>query len=161
MQSFELQVYKSGKWEFDSYFDDRETALFEAERLHDSDRYHGIRVLEEQFREDSATSQCSVIFSRVKKVGASDDQRTRASREAYRMAVRDLTKPDRENNAGARGARKQGSRNKSKARSASSSGRSAGAQRQTSLRMVTVMAVIILILGVGAMVALRYMEGAL
>lgn len=67
MQSFELQVYKAGKWEFDSYFDDRETALFEASRLHDNDRYNGIRVLEEVFRDDSDTSDCSVIFSRLKK----------------------------------------------------------------------------------------------
>jgi len=161
MQSFELQVYKSGKWEFDSYFDDRETALFEAERLHDSDRYHGIRVLEEQFRDDSATSECSVIFSRVKKVEANDDPRTRASREAYRMAVREITRPDRARNAGTQGARKAGSRKSGKARAASSSGRSGGAQGQTSLRTVTVMAVIILILGVGAMIALRYMESSL
>jgi len=160
MQSFELQVYKGGKWEFDSYFDDRETALFEAERLHDSDRYHGIRILEELFRDDSATSECSVIFSRLRKAEAPNDARAQASREAYRMAVRQITKPDRQKNAGSRKSKRSGSRGKSRARSAASR-KSAGPQSQASLSTLLILSVLIVIVGVGAMIALRYMEGNL
>ena len=158
MQSFELQVYKGGKWEFDSYFDDRETALFEAERLHDSDRYHGIRILEELFRDDSATSECSVIFSRLRKAEAPDDPRAQASREAYRMAVRQITKPDRQKKSGTRNSQRN---RKNKSRSAAASRKSAGPQSQTSLTTLLILSVLIVIVGVGAMIALRYMEGNL
>lgn len=161
MQSFELQVYKGGKWEFDSYFDDRETALFEAERLHDSDRYHGIRVLEEQFTEDSATSRCSVIFSRLRKLEASDDPRTRASREAYRVAVREIAKNDRNHKTAARSARGAKSRKKAKANPAAKSGKPSGKQSHTSLYKLMIMTVLIVILGVSAMIGLRYMAGTL
>lgn len=159
MQSFELQVYKGGKWEFDSYFDDRETALFEATRLHDYNRYNGIRVLEEIFRDDSDTSDCTVIFSRLRKIenqGGGGNSRTRAPREANRTSVRKATQPGQEQKTKSRTSSKTKSRKKGKTRSAGKSRRSSGSKSPTSLNKLTVMAVVILIIGVGTMVGLRY-----
>ena len=67
MQSFELQVYKRGKWEFDSYFNDRDTALDEASRMVDTTRHGGVRVLADKYNEKSNESACDVIFSRMLK----------------------------------------------------------------------------------------------
>jgi len=156
MLSFELQVYKSGKWEFDSYFNDSEIALFEAERLHESDRYDGIRVLKEEYREDSETSSFSVIFSRLRKVETADP-RTRATREAYRMAVHEATKSERRQK---RENRSSNGGRKGKARAAAKSRQSGGQGSHASLRTLTIMAVLIVLFGVGAMIALRYWEHA-
>ncbi len=166
MQSFELQVYKGGKWEFDSYFDDRETALFEATRLHEYNRYNGIRVLEEVFRDNSDTSDCSVIFSRLRKIenkgGGVGDPRTQASREAHRKTVREGSKSGQEQKGGSRKSSKtKSSKTKSrktgKAGSAAKSRRSSGSKSNASLKMLLIMAVVILVVGVGAMVGLRFM----
>lgn len=157
MQSYELQVYKNGKWEFDSYFDDRSTALFEAERLHQNDRYNGIRVLEERYRENSETSDCTVIFSRLRKADkATSEPRMRVSRETYRMAVREATKSSRQGNAPSRRARKTGkaqnrTRNKAKTR-----GRPAP-RSHASIYTLAGVALVIVLVGIGAMIGLRYM----
>lgn len=70
MQSFELQVYKRGKWEYDSYFNDRESALDEAHRMVDTTRHGGVRVLADKYDENSNGSACDVIFSRMLKTHA-------------------------------------------------------------------------------------------
>jgi len=91
MHSFELQVYKRGKWEFDSYFNDRDTALDEAHRMVDTTRHGGIRVLADKFDDNSGETACDVIFSRMLKshalakngnAGPSADWREQASRNA-------------------------------------------------------------------------------
>lgn len=91
MQSFELQVYKRGKWEFDSYFNDRDTALDEAHRMADTTRHGGVRVLADKYDENSNESACDVIFSRMLKthtpvkngkIVESADWRQQASRNA-------------------------------------------------------------------------------
>lgn len=166
MQSFELQVYKGGKWEFDSYFDDRETALFEATRLHEYNRYNGIRVLEEIFRDNSDTSDCTVIFSRLRKVenqggGGAGAPRTQAARETNRMAARETNKSGQEQKGGSGKSSKTKSRKTGKARPAAKSRQSSKSKSNASLKMLLIMAAIILIIGVGAMVGLRYMASSL
>jgi len=148
MQSFELQVYKRGKWEFDSYFDDREIALFEAERLHEYNRYSGIRVLEEQYHENSDTSDCTVIFSRLKKIENNSDSRTQATREGHHISAREAAKPVRR-----RKVKSRNSAGKGKARTR----KSARSKSPASVYKLMAMAMLILIAGVGALVGLRYL----
>ena len=84
MQAFELQTYKNGKWDVDSYFDDRQLALSEAQRLEGSARHMGVRVVQEEYDEQSNKADCHVIFSRMKNIGEQDEwrgQAMRASRE--------------------------------------------------------------------------------
>ena len=53
MKAFEIHTYQSGKWRIDSVFDDRDLALFEAQRMDESGRYTGIRVIEEIYVEST------------------------------------------------------------------------------------------------------------
>lgn len=80
MSTFELQVYRSGTWNVDSYFDDREIAMSEAERLNGSGRYAGIRVMQEDFDESSNRSNCRVVFSKMRQTEANQDWRVQAKR---------------------------------------------------------------------------------
>jgi hypothetical protein len=93
MQSFELQVYKGGKWEFDSYFSDREIAMMEAKRMSESPRHKGVRVLMENYNEDTNKANCDVIFSRLKR-GSDDEWRSQVKQEA-RVAQRAEGAPER------------------------------------------------------------------
>jgi hypothetical protein len=70
VNAYEIQVYQNGKWEFDSYFDDRDLVISEAERLDGAGRYSGVRVVEEIYSEETNKSETRVIFSRLKKAPA-------------------------------------------------------------------------------------------
>lgn len=80
MSTFELQVYKSGTWNVDSYFDDREIALSEAERLNGSGKYAGIRIMQEDYDDRSNKSNCRVVFSKRRQSNADHDWRIQAKR---------------------------------------------------------------------------------
>ncbi len=67
MNTYELQVYQNGSWQFDSYYDNKDLVLSEAERINAAGRYLGVRVLEESFDEERQTSTYSTVFSRLKK----------------------------------------------------------------------------------------------
>ncbi len=57
MRAFEIHTFHNGKWKIDSVFDDRDLALFEAGRMESSSRHAGVRVIEENYDED--TQECS------------------------------------------------------------------------------------------------------
>lgn len=67
MDTYELQVYQNGGWQFDSYYDNKDLVLSEAKRLDAAGRYLGVRVLEERFNEERQSSSYATIFSRLKK----------------------------------------------------------------------------------------------
>ena len=69
MKAFEIHTYQSGKWRIDSVFDDRDLALFEAQRMDESGRYTGIRVIEEIYVESTQETKTRTI-SRGSKVEA-------------------------------------------------------------------------------------------
>ncbi len=80
MSTFEIQVYKSGTWNVDSYFDDREIAMSEAERLDVSGRHSGVRILREDFDEKSNKSKYRVVYSKTRQSDASQEWRVQAKR---------------------------------------------------------------------------------
>jgi len=83
MSAYELQVYQNGGWQFDSYFDNRELVLSEAERLDAAKRYLGVRVLEEIYNEEKQSSSYKTIFSRLRRneeVGGGKGRSASASR---------------------------------------------------------------------------------
>lgn len=88
MSTFELQTFHAGKWDVDSYFDDRELAMSEAEKLDVGGRHSGVRVLQEDFSEDSNRSRVRVIFSKMKDAsgGGDDDWRVKIQREKQRAS---------------------------------------------------------------------------
>ena len=62
MRAFEIHTFHNGKWKIDSVFDDRDLALFEAGRMDTSSRYAGVRVIEENFDEDSQECTTRTIY---------------------------------------------------------------------------------------------------
>lgn len=62
MKAFEIHTFSGGKWKIDSIFDDRDLALFEAQRMENSKRYAGVRVVEELFDEQSQQTLTRTIY---------------------------------------------------------------------------------------------------
>ena len=135
MSSFELQTYKAGKWEIDSYYDDRDLALSEAERVDASGRHSGVRVVEEDYDETTNRSSYHVVFTKMKRIaGNGDEWRTKAQRAARRTNVA---------GAGAPGEPRARSRPRS------------APKRTTNLYIVIVLAVVLLFGGIAAMIGLQ------
>lgn len=70
MKAFEIHTYRGGKWKIDSIFDDRELAIFEAQRMDCSNRFPGLRVVEEIFDEAASKTTTRTIFRGGAGVGA-------------------------------------------------------------------------------------------
>jgi hypothetical protein len=138
MSAFELQTYKGGKWEIDSYYDDRELALSEAERLDVGGRHGGVRVVEENYDEATNRSTYNVVFSKMKRIaGGTDDWRTKAKRA-----------PRTSRRSGAAGAAPGGEMHpRSRPRPAP--------KRNANLYIIIVLAAVLLFGGIAAMIGLQ------
>lgn len=66
MKAFEIHTFQGGKWKIDSVFDDRELALYEAQRMDESGRYTGVRVVEEVFVETTQQTKTRTIYRGTK-----------------------------------------------------------------------------------------------
>lgn len=82
MKAFEIHTFQSGKWKIDSVFDDRDLALFEAQRMDESGRYTGIRVIEEIYVESTQETKTRTIFrgSKVEQANAEQLQKAKQTR---------------------------------------------------------------------------------
>jgi hypothetical protein len=80
MKAFEIHTYQSGKWKIDSVFDDRDLAMFEAQRMDESGRYTSIRVVGEIYVESTQETKTRTIF-RGSKVAAANAEQLRKSKE--------------------------------------------------------------------------------
>jgi hypothetical protein len=81
LRAYEIHIFTGGKWKIDSVFDDRDLALFEAQRMDDSGRHAGIRVIEEEFDHSTQKSKVRTIF-RGSKVEQSNAQALEKVKEA-------------------------------------------------------------------------------
>ena len=82
IKAFEIHTFQSGKWKIDSVFDDRDLALFEAQRMDESDQYTGIRVIEEIYVESTQETKTRTIFrgSKVEQANAEQLQKAKQTR---------------------------------------------------------------------------------
>lgn len=135
MSAFELQIYKAGKWEIDSYYDDRELALSEAERMDVTGRHGGVRVVEENYDESTNTSSYQVVFTKIKKL----DQ----GRNDWRAKAQSA--PRRTQGATAAPAGEPRARVRPKP----------APKRTTSIYLVVVIALVLLFGGIAAMIGLQ------
>ncbi len=85
MKAFEIHTYQSGKWKIDSVFDDRDLAMFEAQRMDESGRYSGIRVVEEVYVEATQETKTRTIY-RGSKVAAENAEQLRKSKNVRQNA---------------------------------------------------------------------------
>lgn len=146
--SYELQTYVSGQWKFDSYFDQRDLVLSEAARLDSSGRYMGVRVLEEHFDEDSQTSKYSTIFSRLRRID--DPPATKPAKSAKSAATA---------RSGGNSAAKRGNSGKGRGTGAAASRRQIqnrkGEKGGTNSFWLLGIASVLVLVGIGAVIALR------
>jgi hypothetical protein len=143
--SYELQTYQSGQWKFDSYFDQRDLVLSEAARLDQTGRYMGVRVLEEHFDEDSQTSKYQTIFSRLRRIDDGPVSKPATSTAKSRSGGNSAAK--RGNGAKARSAGGSASRRQIKNRKGKKGG--------TSPFWLLGIASVLVLVGIGAVIALR------
>ncbi len=74
MKAFEIHIFREGKWKIDSVFEDFELAVCDARRMSESNRYSGVRVIEEIFDDNTGETRCRTVFK-----GASlDDHNVKA-----------------------------------------------------------------------------------
>ena len=134
MSTFELQTFQTGKWAVDSYFDDRDLAMSEAEKLEGSGRHSGVRVLQEDFDGGDTRSSVRVIFSKMKGSSTNDDDwRVKVQRNSQKAS-------------GARGDSEGGTRSKRRPNQP---------KKKSNLFLVISIGIIILLAGIAAMVGLQ------
>jgi hypothetical protein len=85
LRAYEIHTFVSGKWKIDSVFDDRDLALFEATRMEGSGRHAGVRVIEEEFDENTQKTRIRTIY-RGSKLESSNAAALQASKETRRKA---------------------------------------------------------------------------
>ena len=149
MSSYELQTYRDGQWKFDSYFDQHDLVLSEAARLDQSGRYRGVRVLEEIFDEDSQTSNYKTIFSRLRRI---DDGSVAKSAKSAKPAAKSGAVRAGGNGAKSRAGGDTMSRRQIQRRGSQKSG-------TNPLWLLGIASVLVLV-GIGAVIALRSLAGS-
>ena len=88
MRTYEIHTLRNGRWKIDSVFDDKELALFEAQRMDGSGRYPGVRVIEEAFDEQDTNFSARTIF-RGTKASQTNKKASRTSRKASQTNNKD------------------------------------------------------------------------
>jgi hypothetical protein len=142
MRAYEIHTFAAGKWKIDSVFDDRDLALFEATRMEESGRYAGIRVIEEEFDESTQKTRIRTIF-RGSKLESGNAAALEKAKELRLHVAQQKAEIAQE---------KQ--RNKVKAAHA------ARARQTNPFRLATLFA-LIAIIGVGAVIGLRFLSDLL
>lgn len=85
IRAFEIHTYQGGKWKIDSVFDDRDLAMFEAQRMDGSGRFSAVRVVEEVFSEKTQETKTRTIF-RGSKIDGANNAELEKSRNARQNA---------------------------------------------------------------------------
>ena len=91
LTSYEIQLYQAGIWKINTVFDDAELALFEARRMVESGRYASIRVVQEEFDDDSGDVRTRTIF-RDARIDRHNDRRVSQDASVLKAALADRRK---------------------------------------------------------------------
>ena len=96
MISYELQTFLGGVWKIDSVYDDREIAVYEAQRLHAGNRFSAVRVVEEKFSPDAGKTVSKTVFRAAKtdETNVESMENQKAARREVRAAKK--TAPTKE-----------------------------------------------------------------
>ena len=87
MKAFEIHTFRDGRWKIDSIFDDRELALYEAQRMDGSGRYSGVRVVEEAFDENDKKTSARTIFRGTKAAQSNEKDLKAKSRARQEVEI--------------------------------------------------------------------------
>jgi hypothetical protein len=142
MKAFEIHTYQGGKWKIDSVFDDRDLAMFEAQRMDESGRYTGIRVIEEIYIEATQETKTRTIY-RGSKVEARNNEQLRNAAQTRAKAGQARKQRQAETVQRRQAERKRKIRKKS-----------------NPVRLIVITLVILLLAG-GAMIGLQFAQGGM
>ena len=140
--TYELQVYQNGGWQFDSYYDNKDLVLSEAERIDSGGRYLGVRVLVEKFNEERQSSSFATIFSRLKK---NDEIGEPASQGARTGAA----------------ASNAGDKSSGSARTGARTGARKSKKKGSNVTWILMGGISLVVLGIGMILALREFSGSI
>ena len=70
MSSFEVQRFAGGQWTIEMVAHDRDSAIFEAQRLLQSKRVRSVRVVQEIYDANSDSYRMKIIFRREHEAGS-------------------------------------------------------------------------------------------
>jgi hypothetical protein len=81
---FEIHIFRDGAWKVDSVFDDRELAVYEAQRIEHTGRMPAVRVIEEIYDEATQRTKTRTVYrsSKIDKENLESGRR-RAQAAAY------------------------------------------------------------------------------
>lgn len=138
--SYELQTYLGGAWKIDSIYDDRQIAIYEAQRLHAGGRFSAVRVIEERFDENHGRITSKTVFRAAKADKSNVDAMER--QKTVRREVQQARKA-----AGVGEYKKRGG---------------TGAAERSGPGPVALTLILggLILAGIGVILALRYMSGA-
>lgn len=137
--NYELHTYLGGVWKIDSIYDDLQIAIYEAQRLHAGGRFSAIRVTQEKFDENAGRMISKTVFRAAKADESNAD--TLERQKTVRREVREAREA-----AGLRQFK---------------NGRGSVAANNSSPIALTLTLGGLLLAGIGVILALRYLFGAI
>jgi len=137
--NYELHTYLGGVWKIDSIYDDLQIAIYEAQRLHAGGRFSAIRVVQEKFDENAGRMISKTVFRAAKADESNAD--TMERQKTVRREVREAREA-----AGLRQFK---------------NGRGSVAANNSSPIALTLTLGGLLLAGIGVILALRYLFGAI
>jgi hypothetical protein len=63
---FEIHIFRDQAWKVDSVFDDKELAVYEAQRIEKTARYSAVRVIEEVYDEATQRTKTRTVYRSTK-----------------------------------------------------------------------------------------------
>ncbi len=141
MKAFEIHIFREGKWKIDSIFDDFELAVFDARRMSESNRYSGVRVIEEIYDENTGETRSRTVF----KGAASDNDNAKAIKS--QTGVHKNAMADRKQRTIKKTARRKRTKKIAK-------------QKQTRIGLLKILLMLAALVlgGIGMLVGLRYFQ---
>ena len=141
MKAFEIHIFREGKWKIDSIFDDFELAVFDARRMSESNRYSGVRVIEEIFDDNTGETRSRTVF----KGAALDDHNAKALKT--QTGVHKNAMADRKQRTIKKTARRKQTKKIVK-------------QKQTQIGLLKILFILsaLVLGGIGMLVSLRYFQ---
>jgi len=89
---FEIHTFRDGKWKIDSVFDDKELAVYEAQRIEKGGRFSAVRVIQETYDEETQRTSIRTVYrtTKVDRINVEGERR-----RAQPLAVAAPPKPPR------------------------------------------------------------------
>jgi len=109
-KSYEVYVYRSGNWNIDSVYDDRQMAIYEAQKILErrgKTAVGAVRVIEEALDPNTGESHSKVVFRALKKPGDEPKTTDRAASLAKQTAARRSKEAESSDSQAERGSGRQ------------------------------------------------------